>query len=119
MENKSQLYANAIRGILADKKRDISSTGRSQSNSSIRDKLERLLKSTEDEKSLAETLKMQRPLDNGSEPVTENQLIELLEAALASKGSLSLSGIGHASSEQGNDNTTHGKYLPPDDVLNY
>uniref|UniRef100_A0A093VE36 Putative AAA family ATPase y4kL n=1 Tax=Talaromyces marneffei PM1 TaxID=1077442 RepID=A0A093VE36_TALMA len=65
----SQLYANAIRGLFADKKRDISPTGP----------------------------------DSGSEPVTVNQLNGLLEAALASKGS----GIGHASLEQGGDNTTH------------
>lgn len=82
------------------------------------DKLERVLKSTEDERSLAEPLKMQRPLDNGSEPVITNQLIGLLEAALASRGLLSPSRIGYASLEQGSDNTTHSQYLPPCD-LNY
>uniref|UniRef100_A0A093UT74 Uncharacterized protein n=1 Tax=Talaromyces marneffei PM1 TaxID=1077442 RepID=A0A093UT74_TALMA len=108
-ENKrdSQLIANAIRGLFADKKGDTSPTGRSYSNGSIRDKLERLLKSTEDEKSLAEPLKMQRPLDNGSEPVTVNMLIGLLEAALKPKGSLDLSATERAGAEQGGDITSH------------
>lgn len=57
----------------------------------------------------------QRPSDNGLEPITKNELIELLEAALASRESLSPSGRGHASLEQAN--TTHGEYLPPRDVL--
>lgn len=68
---------------------------------------------------LAEPLKMQRPLDDGSEPVTVNQLNGLLEAVLASKGSLSSSGIGHASLEQSSDNTTNGKCLAPPDVFNH
>jgi hypothetical protein len=59
----------------------------------------------------------QRPPDNGLEPITKNELIGLLEAALVSRESLSPSGIGHASLGQGGDNTTHGKYLPPCDVL--
>lgn len=112
-ETKIQLYTNAIHGLLAGKKRGISPTGRSQS-----DELERSFKSTEDGKSLAETLNMAHPLDNVSEFLTVDQLSGLLEAALAARGSPSPSGIGHASLEQGSDNTTHGKYLPPCDVLN-
>lgn len=59
----------------------------------------------------------QRPLDNGLEPITKNELIGLLEAALASRESLSPSGIGHESLDQDSGNTTHGEYLPPRDVL--
>lgn len=62
---------------------------------------------------------MQRPPDIGSEPVTKNELIGLLEAALASRGSLSSSGVGHASLEQGSGNTAHGRYLIPHGVLNH
>ncbi|EED12028.1 hypothetical protein TSTA_001000 [Talaromyces stipitatus ATCC 10500] len=121
MKRDNELIVNVIRGLLADMKRDTSLAGTSQPNGSFRDKLERLLESTEDESSsgtVAEPLKLHHPElrlspdvphDNSSEPITVNQLIGLLEAALEPKGSRDLSATERAGAEHGGDITSHGQ----------
>jgi hypothetical protein len=128
MKKDNELIVNAIRGLLADMKKDTSLAGSSQPNGSIRDKLKRLLESTEDESSsdtVAEPLKLCRPelrlspdvpYDDSSDPVTVNQLIGLLEAALEPKGSLDLSASESAGAEQAGGITSHGQCSPTHDV---
>lgn len=126
MRKDNELIANAIRGLLSDMKKD--TFGSSQPSVYLRDKLERLLESTEDEQSsgsIAEPLKLylpkmrvapEVPRDDSSEPVTVNQLIGLLESVLESKRSLGVLTTERAT-EQGGDNTVHGKRSTPQGVL--
>ena len=73
--------------LLADKKSGISLARRPHSDSSIADTWEKISNPIEDEKSVAETRKVQ-PLDNGSEFGTDNQLPDPIEPAWAHPRSL-------------------------------
>ena len=103
---------NAIRGLLADiTKTTTPPRGGSRSPLSIRDRLEHLLKATQDGEcrdAVTDTCKLKAaetrtppksPCNASSEPVTTTQLIGLLEAALESKGSMDTAAFGHASAE--------------------
>ena len=130
MKKDNELIVNAIRGLLADMKKDNSLTGSSQPSGCFRDKLERLLEPIEGEQlsgRIAEPLKLHSPemrvapevpCDN-SEPVTVNQLIGLLESALELKGLLDLSATERAGAEQSGDIIPHSKGSPTYNVLKH
>lgn len=122
MKIDNEMIVNAIRGLLAARKKDTSLTESSQPSVCSKDNMVRFLDSTEAEQSsrVAKSLKLYElyrremavapdvPRDDSSELVTVNQLIRLLESALEPKRFLDIPTTERAGTEQGDDNTRHG-----------